>query len=73
MVQWLGFHALTAERLGLISGQGTRIPQAKWSSQKKKKKTEKKKFILKVFFSMWKLQFLPVETDSERWNKYKVE
>ena len=53
MVQWLGFHALTAERLGLISGQGTRIPQAMWSSQKKKKKkkkTEKKKFILKVFF-----------------------
>ena len=37
VVQWLGLHALTAERLGLISGQGTRIPQAMWSSQKKRK------------------------------------
>ena len=45
MVQWLGFHALTAERLGLISGQGTRIPQAMWSSQKKKEKENRKKKI----------------------------
>ena len=27
-VQWLGLHAFTAEGLGSISGQGTKIPQA---------------------------------------------
>ena len=27
-VQWLGLHALTAEGLGSIPGQGTKIPQA---------------------------------------------
>ena len=33
-VQWLGFHPLTAEALGLTPGWGT---QAKWYSIKKKK------------------------------------
>ena len=34
-VQWLEFHAFTAEGLGLIPGQGTEIPQAMQRSQKK--------------------------------------
>ena len=38
MVQWLGFCTLTAECLGLIPGQGPKIPQASQCSQKKKKK-----------------------------------
>ena len=37
MVQWLGFCTLTAECLGLIPGQGPKIPQASQCSQKKKK------------------------------------
>ena len=36
-VQWLGLSAFTAMGLGLIPGQGTKIPQAVWCSQKKKK------------------------------------
>ena len=38
MVQWLGLCALTAEVLGSIPGQGTKIPQAMQHDQKKKKK-----------------------------------
>ena len=37
MVQLLGLHALTAEGLGSISGQGTKIPQATRYGQKEKK------------------------------------
>ena len=33
---WLGLHAFTAEGLGSISGQGTKIPKAKQGGQKKK-------------------------------------
>ena len=36
MAQWLEFHAFTSEGLGSISGQGTKIPQAMQSGQKKK-------------------------------------
>ena len=36
MVQWLELCALTAEVLGSIPGQGTKIPQAMQHSQKKK-------------------------------------
>ena len=38
VVQWLGLWALTAKGLGLIPGQGTKIPQALWHGKKKKKK-----------------------------------
>ena len=38
VVQWLGLHALTAEGLGSIPGQGTKILQAAQHNQKKKKK-----------------------------------
>ena len=37
VVQWLGLRVLTAEGLGSIPGQGTKIPQAVWHGQKKKK------------------------------------
>ena len=40
MVQWLGFHALTAEGLGSIPGRGTKIPtsQGVWPPKKNCKK-----------------------------------
>ena len=38
VVQWLGLSALTAMGLGLIPGQGTKIPQASSVAKKKKKK-----------------------------------
>ena len=34
-VQWLGLWALTTKGLGSIPGQGIKIPQAKWHSQRK--------------------------------------
>ena len=34
VVQWLGFRAFTAEGLGSIPGQGTKIPQAVQRGQK---------------------------------------
>ena len=34
VVQWLGLHAFTAEDLGSIPGQGTKIPQAMQCGQK---------------------------------------
>ena len=37
MVQWLELHAFTAEGLGSIPGQGTKIPQAMQYGQKKKR------------------------------------
>ena len=37
MVQWLGLHALMAEGLGSVPGQGTNIPQASQHSQKMNK------------------------------------
>ena len=33
-VQWLGLCAFTAEGLGSIPGEGTKIPQATWCGQK---------------------------------------
>ena len=41
VVQWLGLCTFSAVVLGLIPGQGTKIPQAEWCSQKKKKKKKK--------------------------------
>ena len=38
-VQWLRLHASTAWGTGSFPGQGTKIPQAAWPSQKKKKKS----------------------------------
>ena len=38
MVQWLGLHAFTAEGLGSIPGQGTKILQAVQCRQKKKER-----------------------------------
>ena len=35
VVQWLGCHALTAEGLGSIPSQGTKIPQAMWPEKEK--------------------------------------
>ena len=37
LVQWLGLNALTAEGLGSIPSQGTKIPQATWHKQRKRK------------------------------------
>ena len=39
VVQWLRLHTSNAEGMGLIPGQGTKIPHATWCSQKKKKKS----------------------------------
>ena len=36
MVQWLRLHASSAGGMGLIHGQGTKIPRALWSGKKKK-------------------------------------
>ena len=44
VVQWLGLCALTAEGPGSIPGQGTKIPQAAWHSQKKKKEMRSKTY-----------------------------
>ena len=41
-VQRLGLHALTAEDLGSIPGQGTKIPQALWRGHKTKQNNNKK-------------------------------
>ena len=38
VVQWLRLHASTAEGLGSIPGQGTKIPHAVWYGQKKNMK-----------------------------------
>ena len=38
-VHWLGLHGLTAKGLGLIPGQGTKIPQAKQHDQGQGEKT----------------------------------
>ena len=38
MVQWLRLYASTAGGVGLVPGQGTKIPYAMQLSQKKKKK-----------------------------------
>ena len=38
VVQWLGLRASTAGGMGLIPGQGTKIPYAGCSTAKKKKK-----------------------------------
>ena len=37
VVQWLELHAFPVQGLGLIPGQGAKIPQSLWHSQKKKK------------------------------------
>ena len=42
-IQWLGLHASTAEGMGSIPGQGTKIPHATQHDQKKKKKERKEK------------------------------
>ena len=44
-VQWLGLRAFPVKGEGSIPGQGSKIPQATWCSQKKKKKREKKENI----------------------------
>ena len=49
-VQWLGLCTLTAEGPGSILGQGTKIPQAVLSGQKKKKKARQILLILKYIF-----------------------
>ena len=35
VVQWLGLSTFTAEGLGSIPGQGTKIPQAAWHGRDK--------------------------------------
>ena len=40
-IQWLGLNAFTAEGPGSTPGQGTKILQAAWHSQKKKKKIKR--------------------------------
>ena len=44
-VQWLGLCTFTAEGLGSIPGQGTKILQAVQCGKKKKKKKQKKEII----------------------------
>ena len=41
VVQWLRLSASTAGGMGLIPGQGTKIPYATWHNPKKKKKKKK--------------------------------
>ena len=42
MMQWLGLCSFTAEGLGSISGQGTKIPQATRCGQEVGKKKKQK-------------------------------
>ena len=51
-VQWLGLSTSTAEGPGLIPGQGNKIPQATWHSQKRERE---RKFLKYKFY-----QFLPM-------------
>ena len=44
VVQWLGLCAFTAEGMGSIPGQGTKILQAVWCDQKEKEH-DKQKYI----------------------------
>ena len=39
-VQWLRLHASTARGMGLIPGQGAKIPHTMWHGQLKKKKVQ---------------------------------
>ena len=48
-VQWLGFHAFTAENMGSIPGRGTKIPQAAWHSQERKRKLTFRKWFSRIF------------------------
>ena len=41
-IQWLGLCTLISKGLGSIPGQGTKIPQAMWSSQKENREKENK-------------------------------
>ena len=41
-VQWLGFHAFTAEGLGSIPDWGTKIPTSRTAKKKKKKQHDKR-------------------------------
>ena len=54
---WLGLCALTAEGLGSIPDQGTKVSQVMQQGQKKKKKKERKKkniYILKKICNSFK-------------------
>lgn len=51
-VQWLGFHASTANGMGSISGRGTEILYAMQCDQKNKNKKIKDKVCAKVY-STW--------------------
>ena len=42
MGQWLGFRTSTERGIGLIPGQGTKILEAAWCSQKKKRREREK-------------------------------
>ena len=48
VVQWLRSHPSDAGGAGLISGQGTKIPHAIWSSQNKKRSSLKGRVILSL-------------------------
>ena len=49
VVQWLGFHALSAKGPGSIPGRGSKIPQAMRCGQKK----EKKKGVVSLSFMLF--------------------
>ena len=55
-VQWLRLHAVTAEGLGSITVQGTKIPQAMQCSQKKIK--NKKRTKQKISLALWVMEVL---------------
>ena len=44
-VQWLGLCASIARGTGSNPGQGTKIPQATWHSQKKKRERERERMV----------------------------
>ena len=70
MVQWLGLCALTAEVLGSIPGQGTKIPQAMQHDQKKKKKCMKFTLnsINEKMFKLYKTHFTKLPTNMQPTN-----
>ena len=65
MGQWLRLHASTVESPGSITGQGNRILQVVWCSQKKKKKEEEEKEHYSAFKKKKIQQFTAIWMDFE--------
>ena len=64
VVKWLGLRAFTAKGQGSIPGQGTKIPQAVWCSQKTK---QNKKTRYQMLSRIWRKRTLVYDVGSVNW------